>query len=95
MDEFEVRMAALRARFVARAIAEGDSIRSHLAQRELAEVRDLCHGLVGTAGTFGYPAISEAALAVEEAIEAGAEDDALEALCAPLMQQLEALRQGR
>lgn len=88
-------MAALRARFVARAIAEGDSIRSHLAQRELTEVRDLCHGLVGTAGTFGYPAISEAALAVEEAIEAGEDDNALEALCAPLMQQLEALRQGR
>ncbi|MFL9839334.1 Hpt domain-containing protein [Sphingomonas sp. ST-64] len=95
MDEFEARMAALRARFVARAIAEGDSIRSHLAQRKLTELRELCHGLVGTAGTFGYPAISDAALAVEEAIEAGAQDDALDALCLPLMEQLEALRQGR
>lgn len=88
-------MAALRARFAVRAIAEGDAIRRHLAQGEREPLRDLCHGLAGTAGTFGYPAISDAALAVEEAVEAGAGDEALNALSAALLRALEALPQGR
>ena len=95
MADFEARMAALRARFAIRATAEADAIRRYLDAGELAALRDICHGLAGTAGTFGYPAISDAASAVEEAVEARAGDDALERLAAALLQELDALPQER
>ncbi len=88
-------MSALRARFAARAIAEADAIRRYLRAGKRDAMRDICHGLAGTAGTFGYPAISDAASAVEEAIEAGAGDDALEILSAALLHELDALAQER
>ncbi|MFN6935157.1 MAG: Hpt domain-containing protein [Tsuneonella sp.] len=91
MAEFEAQMAALRKRFAARAVADSGAIRRCLAKGERDALRDLCHGLAGTAGTFGYPAISEAALALEEAVEAGAGAEALETLSVTLLQELDAL----
>ncbi len=88
-------MAGLRARFAARAIAEAEAIRRHLCTGERDALRDICHGLAGTAGTFGYPAISKAASAVEEAVEAGAGNEALEGLSKALLHELEALPQER
>lgn len=88
-------MEALRTRFAVRAIAEADAVRRHLDAGERDALRDICHGLAGTAGTFGYPAISNAASAVEEAIEAGSGSDTLERFCAELLQELGILSQGR
>lgn len=63
------RLAALRARFVARAIEQRAGIaalRDQLAAKTapaeaFVELRHLCHSLHGAAGTFGFGEISQAA----------------------------------
>lgn len=81
-DPFADRLAALRTRFIARA-AEDRRILAELgppfspAARE--QVRLVAHRLAGAAGTFGYPAASEAAFTLEEVCETGEDDAALRA----------------
>lgn len=67
MTAFDERLAGLRARFVARAAQDGVRLRDVADAGDLAEIRRIAHGLAGTAGTFGFPQISDAARAVEEA----------------------------
>lgn len=72
-------LAPLRARF-------RDRTRSDLARfRTLVagdlgcdEMKRLVHGLAGAAGTFGYPALSQAAMALDDRYVAGGVPDAAE-----------------
>lgn len=85
-------MAALRTRFVDQARGEAAAIARHVAAGEWQAVRDICHGLAGRAGMFGFAALGDAARAVEEAIDEGAPSDRL----APLADDLRrAFDQGR
>ena len=92
MTDFEGRMAALRARFVDQARDEAAAIACHVAAGEWQSVRDICHGLAGRAGMFGFAALGDAARAVEEAIDEGAPPERLALLADAL---LGAFDQGR
>lgn len=80
-------LAPLRARFRARAADELILLRA-LATGDLASpaLQALAHGLAGAAGTFGYPRLSAAALAVDDCFVAGCTPDA--ALLATLEDRL-------
>lgn len=41
------------------------------AQMDTAELRSLVHNLSGAAGTFGYPALSAAAMAIDDCYASG------------------------
>lgn len=66
-NAFDERMAALRARFIARAAADRAALAEAGQAGDDAEIRRIAHGLAGAAGTFGFPEVSAAALRVEEA----------------------------
>lgn len=70
-------LAPLRARFRARAADELVQLRT-LATGDLASpaLQALAHGLAGAAGTFGYPQLSAAALAVDACFVTGRTPDA-------------------
>jgi HPt (histidine-containing phosphotransfer) domain-containing protein len=91
LSEFDERMVALRARFLARAVAETGEIEAYIAAGAWQAVRDISHGLSGRAGMFGFAAIGDAARAVEEAIDAGAAPDSVRALAAALLAQMRGL----
>lgn len=79
-DPLADRLAALRARFVAR--AEEDrrllaALGPPFSPAEREQVRLVAHRLAGAAGTFGYPEASEAAFRLEEVCETGSDDLAL------------------
>lgn len=95
MTEFDQRMMALRARFVARATEEAGRIEAHLASGAWGDLRDVCHGLAGRAGMFGFPAVGEAARAVEEAIDAEAVPERIRPLAEALLIGLREMPQGR
>lgn len=67
MSALEERLEALRTRFLVRARADQAALLVARKAGDTAEIRRLCHGLAGAAGTFGFPKISAAALRVEEA----------------------------
>jgi chemotaxis protein histidine kinase CheA len=46
------------------------------ADRRLVILGDIAHGLVGTGGTFGFPALSEAASPLEALVDARSRDRA-------------------
>ncbi len=60
MSELDAVMAPLRQRFVARAGEDLAKLRAHLAGDALSpeSLRALVHRLAGSAGLFGFPAIS-------------------------------------
>jgi HPt (histidine-containing phosphotransfer) domain-containing protein len=68
--------AAVRGVFLRRvnedafALAEHQSMLKHgtAAPSTLAGIRDIAHGLAGSGSTFGYPGISAAAAALEQAV---------------------------
>lgn len=70
-------LAPLRERFRKRAADDLARLRV-LAAGDLAsnELRALAHNIAGAAGTFGYPALSEAAMAVDDRYAAGEAPDA-------------------
>ena len=82
------QIAALRRRFVERTAREREQIALLLqdlcagipSDERLTELRCIAHGLAGAGGTFGFPAISDAAGRVEELCMAGRADDLAEAL---------------
>lgn len=79
-DPFADRLAALRARFVARCAEDREILAGFAAPFPPAAreaMRGIAHRLAGAAGTFGFPAASEAALRLEEACEAECDDAAL------------------
>ena len=83
----EDRLAALRDRFLARA---ADDLAS-LAEADEAAARHIAHRLAGTAGTFGFAEISEAAIQVDECVSGAAEMARLrEALRAALAAAIQA-----
>lgn len=71
MADFDARMAALRERFVAQTAREARAMAEHVQAQRWDAVRDLCHGLAGRAGMFGFAALGEVAREVEEAVDAG------------------------
>ena len=83
-EAFELRLAALRARFAARLRADAAELAVLMGalsdagdeEAALRRVRDLAHGLHGAAGAFGQPRIGEFAAKVESAAEAALADNA-------------------
>ena len=63
-------MAELAARFAARAGEERLGLVAALAADDRATLRDRAHKLAGLAGMMGHEDIGQAALALEETIEA-------------------------
>ncbi len=81
--------AGLAARFRDRALADGTRLRAALAESDCAKVGAIAHALSGSAGTFGFAAISAHAEALESAVDAG-EAQLVEA-AKPLLAALDAL----
>lgn len=76
-EEFEAHLGALREGFRTRLAAHHESLVAYrkamavnLGSVSLGEVRALAHALLGTAGTFGFEEVSEAAAELESAIDA-------------------------
>lgn len=64
-------LEALRARFRERARADADKISRAIYDGDYEVLEQVVHGLAGAAGLFGYPALSEYALAIDAEFEAG------------------------
>jgi HPt (histidine-containing phosphotransfer) domain-containing protein len=86
---FEERMAALRLRFRERARRDLDVLAEASANLDLEALRRTSHGLAGTAGIFGFGEIGEAAQHLEDALDAGEDDAALDRLCGVLVELLD------
>lgn len=69
MDNFDDRMAVLRGRFIERTAIDVERMRAGIVANEWLEVRDICHGLAGRAGMFGFAVFGETARALEESID--------------------------
>ena len=91
MTEFEARMAALRGHFIERALVDAAAIEAHTAAGAWQEVRDLSHGIVGRAGMFGFPELSDDARELERAVERGEDTPHLLMLAAGLTARLRSL----
>ena len=94
-DNHGKRMAAMHQRFLERAARDRAVITSAFAVHDWPEVQRVSHGLAGIAGTFGHPLIGDCAYAVEQAIDAGDNDERAEALWRELDNQLAALEFNR
>lgn len=70
MPDFRVRFDRLRQRFLAQLADEAAMLTADAGAGDWIAVRNVCHGLSGRAGMFGFHAIGEAARAVEEGIDA-------------------------
>lgn len=57
----EERLAALKARFVARSAEEVEALETALAEGDFERIGAVSHSLAGSAGLFGFPQISAAA----------------------------------
>ncbi|MCT2558429.1 Hpt domain-containing protein [Tsuneonella sp. YG55] len=68
-DIVQAKLAELGRRFAAQAPERRTALRAALDEGDLPALATLAHRLAGNAGMFGYPAISEAAFAVEQAID--------------------------
>jgi HPt (histidine-containing phosphotransfer) domain-containing protein len=75
MTSFDAKMEPLRQRFVARSRQDLSQLLAHQSDCPLAPVdlRALVHRLAGSAGLFGYPAISALACDVETELLQGGE----------------------
>ncbi|WP_242334946.1 MULTISPECIES: response regulator [Anaeromyxobacter] len=83
-----VDVASLRAGFVSSLDAVAQELEAKVAAGEADAAGRLAHRLRGTAGTFGLPALSEAAAALEDALLAGRELGSLAAEVARLRERL-------
>ena len=88
MAEFEDRMAALRVRFRERVDSDLNVLRRALDEKDSDTIRTTSHGLVGTAGIFGFSNIGDAAARLEEAIDAGETWTAITDHCEILIAEL-------
>lgn len=95
MAKFDDRMAALRGRFITQTANDVERLRAGIAAREWFDVRDICHGLAGRAGMFGFPELGDAARALEESIDRGDAPESLDRLTDQLLAEAEQLAQGR
>jgi HPt (histidine-containing phosphotransfer) domain-containing protein len=55
------RLADLRRNYRARIAAEASALRRMGDQQDVAGLREICHRLVGTAGSYGFGAVADAA----------------------------------
>jgi len=78
-------MQALRAAFAARAGDEHDRLAAAVRDGDRETMRAVAHRLAGAGGLFGFPRISAAADALEEAIESGAGAAEVAAQSVPLL----------
>ncbi|RYG13648.1 MAG: Hpt domain-containing protein [Caulobacteraceae bacterium] len=58
-------LAPLRARFIQRAIVDGEALNEALEANAMDRVEPLVHGLAGSAGVFGFTEVSSAAIAID------------------------------
>lgn len=86
MSDFEARLQALRERFILQAIEEAATIERYAAEGGWLAIRDISHGIAGRAGMFGFASLTDAARALEEAIEA--EEDRLQEMTKLLVSRL-------
>jgi len=75
-------LAQLRAHFLSGLPAQLAQLESHHAQGDLAALEHGAHRLAGSAGSFGFPDVSVAARALEEALRIGQEGPAIDELVA-------------
>jgi HPt (histidine-containing phosphotransfer) domain-containing protein len=87
MADFATRMAMLRARFLAQLAQELPAIAAHAEADRWDEVQQLCHGIAGRAGMFGFTALGDAARDVDEAIDAGRGARSVRPLVARLVEE--------
>lgn len=64
-------LAPLRARFRVRAVEDLARLRTLREANDAAELRRLAHSVAGAAGTFGFGALSEAAIVIDDDYVAG------------------------
>lgn len=94
MSDFEARMAALRAGYVARAPSEIEVLQTAASARDRAALTARAHSLAGTSAVFGFPLVGEMARALESALDGGADEAAWQPLLAPLLEALGAINAG-
>lgn len=85
MDEIELRMHRLRERFVARSADDRRRLAAAIEAGDRAAMRGIAHALAGSGGIFGFPAVSDAGRNLEDALDAGADPEALRCLGMALM----------
>lgn len=85
MTGIEERVAALRARFLARAASDRTALEAAWEAGDYVEVQRVAHALAGAGGVFGFGEISRAARRVDEATTAE-----IEPLLADLLRLLDA-----
>lgn len=70
-ESLQAKLAELSRRFAAQAPEQRAAVGDALERGDLTALGTLAHKLAGNAGMFGHAAIGEAALEVEESIDAG------------------------
>ena len=88
----EAAFAQIRARYGARLLAECKAMQRELSSQDLEALRVRLHTLKGSAGTFGFAAVSAAAAQAEAVLKSDESFDlpGLQALLAPLIDALQA-----
>ena len=89
MSGMERQMQEMRQRFQQRAASDRAAIEAALAAGDCPRLLPLAHGLAGVAGIFGYGEISSSASALEEALDADAEDEKVSLLAQALIGALD------
>lgn len=77
-DRIAEQMRALGQRFRLRCSERGSALSRACDERDLASVRSLAHDVTGSAGLFGFPALSQEAQRLSEACRDGCENETLE-----------------
>lgn len=91
MTGFDDRLADLRARFVERVGKDRAAMSAALDAKDHIAMRRIAHSLTGNAGIFGFPEITDAARAIEDALDSKASGDTLRRLCRELDDKVAAL----
>lgn len=68
MDEFELAIDALKAKFLIRLEAERDDLVAAKRGPDRAALHDMAHRMAGSAGVFGFPRLSQQAAALQKAV---------------------------
>ncbi|MEP6837732.1 MAG: ATP-binding protein [Bradyrhizobium sp.] len=88
--EYCAELEALAAEFRAGLPGQIDTVRASLDQSDWPRLKSLIHNLKGTAGSYGYPKLTEMAAAVDAELFAGNYTRAIER-CESLMEQARAV----
>lgn len=93
MSAFEDRFAELRAKFAERSLSDRDRLKAAFDHNDREGLKQIAHSLAGNGGLFGYPQVSAAGLALEEAIDNGVDGEALGAAVRNLVAELDSVDQ--